>query len=358
MPALGNSETEVSFFEFWPMWVMYLPVAVQWLLLAVRYGSLTLPLTANPELPVSGMVGVGKNEILSQATGHCTQAILPWVCHRKGRTPLDEQVADILVCAARQQIILPFVCKPDLGCRGSGVKLVSNQRQLGDYLSAYPNGTDIIIQKLATWEPEAGVFYTRMPGAASGEIESLALKYSPYVVGDGASTLRVLIARDSRASQLQHLYHEKHKANLDTVVPKGSAYRLVFSISHCRGAVFRNGAQYISEQLGERINTIMLDLPEFHYGRLDIKFRDIDSLVQGKHFEIVEINAASAESLHIWDRNATLRDAVRALLWQYRTLFRIGAINRARGFKPPAIREVLRRWKTERQLAQYHPRAD
>ena len=358
MPPLGRSETEVSYFEFWPMWLMYLPVAIQWLVLAIRNGSLTLPLIANPNIPVAGMVGVGKSKILAQAKGHCADAILPWIRHDKSAEPLRRQVALVLATAADKNIVYPFVCKPDLGCRGSGVKRVSNDAQLHDYLYAYPTGTGIIVQKLARWEPEAGVFYTRMPGAASGKINSLALKYSPYVVGDGNSTLRELIECDSRASQLRHLYHERHKVSLDTVIQRGSKLRLVFSISHCRGAIFRNGAQYITPQLSERINELMLELPEFYYGRLDIKFRDTDSLMRGEDIEIIEINAASSESLHIWDRNATLLDAIRALLWQYRTLFRIGRANRARGFKPPAIREVLRRWKAERRLARFYPMAD
>ncbi len=358
MPALGESEKDVSFFEFWPMWLMYLPVALQWLVLAVRNGSLMLPLVANPKLPVSGVVGVGKSEILAQATGHCADAILPWVCHRITDESPGEQVDGIIRKATEQNIQLPFVCKPDLGCRGSGVKLVSDKEQLSTYLDAYPQDTEIIVQRLASWEPEAGIFYVRMPGAELGQIKSLALKYSPHVVGDGVSTLRELIARDSRASQLEHLYLERHQANLDTIIEKEKTYRLVFSISHCRGAIFRDGAEYITEKLTQQIDDLMRDIPEFYYGRLDIKFPDIDSLMKGENLEIVEINAASAESLHIWDRDASLRDALQALLWQYRTLFKIGRINRRRGFAPPPISELLERWRTERQLAQFYPMTD
>jgi hypothetical protein len=102
----------------------------------------------------------------------------------------------------------------------------------------------------------------------------------------------------------------------------------------------------------------MAGLPEFHYGRLDIKFSDTDSLVQGRNIEIVEINAASSESLHIWDRSARLSTAVSTLLWQYRTLFDLGARNRRRGFRPPSISELLHRWRTERALTRHHPATD
>ncbi len=358
MPALGKSEKEVSFFEFWPLWLMYIPVALQWLALAVRNRSLFLPLIANPKLPLSGFVGVGKNEIMEQATGRCAAAILPWICHTIDQTPHDQQAYKIATIASDQDIHFPFVCKPNIGCRGAGVKLIADRHQLSRYLGSYPGDTGIIVQKLASWEPEAGVFYVRIPGAATGKIVSLALKYSPYVLGDGISTLAELIARDSRASGLQHIYNERHHANLDKVIDDGVMYRLVFSITHSRGAIFRDGSKFISDELTKQIDRIMRDLPEFYYGRLDIKFPDIDSLLKGENLEIVEINAASSESLHIWDRNAALRDAVSTLLWQYRTLFNIGRVNRERGFVPPTMKEFLQRWRSERKLAQFYPATD
>ena len=358
MPPLKHSGKVVSFFEFWPMWVMYIPVVLQWLFLAVRYRSLTLPLIANPNLPVAGMVGVGKSEIFRQATGNCAEAILPWVHHRVSGEAIDRQAVNLAAKARDRGIQYPLVCKPDIGCRGSGVKLVRSRQQLEDYLCAYPKGTEVIIQKLASWEAEAGVFFVRRPGESSGRVVSLALKYSPYVVGDGVSTLAALIARDCRAGDLQHLYATRHDANLCDVIERDKAYRLVFSISHCRGAIFRDGGHLITAELTDRIDQLMSQIPEFYYGRLDIKFSNIDGLKQGKDIEIIEINSASSESLHIWDRRARLTTAFKTLLWQYRTLFELGALNRNRGYKPPKISEVLRRWRVEKGLAKYYPLTD
>ena len=358
MPPLQQGGRAVSFFEFWPMWVMYVPVVLQWLLLAVRYRSLTLPLIANPVLPVSGMVGVGKSAIFSQATGSCAEAIVPWVLHRISAESSDSETEQLTMKALDRGIQYPYVCKPDIGCRGSGVKLIHNRRQLEDYLCNYPKGSDIIVQKLASWEAEAGVFYTRRPGEAKGRVVSLALKYSPHVVGDGVSTLAELIARDSRAGHLKHLYTERHDANLGDVLGRGEVYRLVFSISHCRGAIFRDGGHLITTELTKQIDQLMSQIPEFYYGRLDIKFSNIDELKQGKSIEIIEINSASSESLHIWDRGARLTTAITTLLWQYRTLFELGALNRKRGHKPPKISEILKRWRDEKRLAKYHPPTD
>lgn len=358
MPPLDNGDKAVSFFEFWPMWLMYIPVVFQWLVLALRHRSLTLPLIANPNLPLSGMVGVGKTEIMQQAHGSCAESILPWVHQRVSAQPLAVQAQLFVVEANAIGIEYPFVCKPDIGCRGSGVKLIHNQQQLENYLDAYPVGTCLLIQQLASWEPEAGVFYVRRPGDAKGRIVSMALKYSPYVVGDGESTLEELIAQDGRAGDLAHLYTERHRENLHRVLEQGEIYRLVFSISHCRGAIFRDAKQFITPALTDRINQLMSGLPEFYYGRLDIKFSSVERLQQGKDMEIVEINAASSESLHIWDRNARFGSALGTLLWQYRTLFKFGQLNRKRGFTPPGLTEVLERWREEKRLAQFYPLPD
>jgi len=58
---------------------MYIPVVIQWLLLAARYRSLSLPLIANPGIPLSGMVGVSKSAVFDLAGDTARQWILPWI---------------------------------------------------------------------------------------------------------------------------------------------------------------------------------------------------------------------------------------------------------------------------------------
>lgn len=70
-PSLPPKGAATSFFEFWPTWLMYPPVALLWLLLAIRHRSLTLPLLVNPRLPLAGMVGVSKHQLMIQARGRC-----------------------------------------------------------------------------------------------------------------------------------------------------------------------------------------------------------------------------------------------------------------------------------------------
>lgn len=356
MPPLDSSGPNTSFFEFWPTWCMYFPVGLLWLALAVRYRSLSLPLIANPAIPLSGMVGVPKSAVFAAAGKVARDWILPWTLYRI--EPGEDRVEVAEALAREAGLDYPFVGKPDIGCRGAGVKLLSNRAELAEFLAAFPVATTIQLQQLSPWDAEAGVFYVRHPGMARGTITSLTLKYTPYVVGDGVRTLGELVAADARAGELLHLYRERHAQTWDTVLEVGLPYRLVFSASHCRGAVFRDAEELIDERLTQTLDTLFADIPEFYYGRLDIKFKDVDSLLAGQDFRVIEINGASSESINIWDRKASLGKAVQTLLRQYHTLFRLGAANRKRGHKPPGLLMLFRAWRYESNLVKHYPLND
>ncbi|MBT8145835.1 MAG: D-alanine--D-alanine ligase [Gammaproteobacteria bacterium] len=358
MPDIDMSGRATSFFEFWPTWIMYMPVALQWGWLSLRYRSLSLPLIANPAIPLSGMVGVPKSAVFDRAGEQARNWILSWLDYEVTAESAEAQQRTVSQLLSELGLSLPIVGKPNLGCRGVGVKLLQTEAELREYLESFPVDAAIQFQELADWEAEAGVFYVRHPDHQSGQITSLTLKYMPYVIGDGEATLAQLIARDPRAGQLQHLYQARHAHNWDKVIEVDQPYRLIFAASHSRGAVFRNGNDYITEKLSKTLDTIFDDIPGFHYGRLDIKFRDLDSLMNGEGFSIIEINGASSESIHIWDRHTDFSAAVKTLLQQYQTLFTLGHANRQRGHRPPGLRALWDAWRHESKLVKQYPGND
>lgn len=355
---VDSGAKQLSFFEFWPTWVMYLPVAGLWIVLALRHLSLTVPLLANPKLKLSGMVGASKSQLFCLFCDTSQPWLLPWVSHTMTSDSLDTQVQLLVEAMRLRKFSFPVVAKPEIGCRGAGVKLIKDERELCRYMHVFPQGAALLIQKLSTWESEAGIFYVRYPDEKQGRILSMAFKHTPYVIGDGVSTLRKLIESDLRAGQVSHLYFARLQDQLDTVIERGQSFRLLFSASHCRGAVFRDASEHVTEALICRLDEILGHLPEFHYGRLDVKYRCLDSLRRGENLEILEINGASSESLHIWDRRARLSDAIKTLLSQYRHLFAIGVINRKKGYAPPSVTSFWRAWRLEKQLTRQYPPND
>ena len=360
MPPFDQAGPPTSYFEFWPMWAFYPPIALYAAWQMLRYRGILLPTVANPSFPGGGFFGESKADILALAMQHVPEWVAPFVRIERPAVPTDlvQERDAALAALAAAGLALPVVAKPDLGCRGAGVKLVRTNSDLQAYLAAFPPGATLLLQRLVPYEGEAGIFYCRRPGQARGRIVSITLKYFPYVIGDGKRTLRELILADPRAGRLTHLYFKRHTARLDTVPADGVAIRLAFAGSHSRGAIFRNGTHLVTPEMEARFDDIAQRLPEFHFGRFDVRFEAFTEVQAGRGFAIVEVNGAGAESTHIWDRRTGLIEAWRDLMRQYHWLFEIGAANRARGFRPMSLAEFLRGYRREKFLTPRYPATD
>ena len=358
MPDLDVTGKPLSWFEFLPTFFFYTPVVFLWVWLGFKYRNLSLPLIANPGIALSGMVGESKNEILSLAGKKASAWILPYTMWEKNTQSSALQAQNILSALQEKKITFPYVAKPDIGCRGAGVRLIESTEELEKYLQIFPDNANIMIQKKAAFSAEAGVFYVRYPGESHGKIISMTLKYNPFVLGDGVRTLGELIDDDPRAGKLRHLYRTRHQNALSCVLQSGEIYRLTFSGSHCCGAIFRNANEYITEELVFAFDEIINDVPGYHFGRIDLKFKNIDSLMRGEDFKIIEMNGASSEAAHIWDRNTTLKEALSTLLNQYKILFEIGAIQKDLGKKVPKLTTLWRAWRKESALVKRYPSTD
>lgn len=362
MPPLNQDGRPLSFFEFWPMWAFYPPIALHAVWLMLRYRGLLLPTAANPSFPAGGFCGESKSAILDLLMRHAPAWTAPFVTVQRptpaqqadGRS-LDDETRAALALARGAGLSLPLVAKPDLGCRGVGVRLLRTVQDLRAYLAAFPPGAPFILQRHVALEGEAGIFYCRLPGEAQGRIVSITLKYFPYVHGDGRCTLRELILADPRAGRLPHLYLHRHAARLEEVPAPGEAIRLAFAGSHSRGAIFRDGTHLATPAMQARFEAIARSLPEFHFGRFDVRFEDFGALQRGEGFTIVELNGAGAESTHIWDRRTSLWKAWRDLMRQYEWLFRIGRANVDRGFRPMRLAQFLAAWRREKALTPLYP---
>jgi hypothetical protein len=132
--------------------------------------------------------------------------------------------------------------------------------------------------------------------------------------------------------------------------------RLSFIGSIRVGGLYRDASDAITPVLSARFDAIAQSMPEFWFGRFDIRFASVEQLAVGEAFRVIEVNGAGAEAIHMWDPRYSFGDAYRELLRYQTALFEIGAANRARGFAPTSLRELWRFTQKQNALiAQYPP---
>ena len=348
----------LSFFEFWPDYLFYAPVVVQWIALGLRYGDFSLPTAANPMITAGGLCGESKLEILDLVSGPARDLLARYTSSVPDGRDLaaDIQAAQRAIDAAG--LDYPLIAKPDIGCNGTGVRFISNQIELQRYLADFPPGERVILQEFVPEAGEAGIFYVRPPGEEVGRVTSITLKHAPVVIGDGRSTLQQLVLADPRARRVPQLYLPRLEARLHEIPQAGEQVRLVFVGNHCKGSIFRDGTPLVTPALTASFERIARAIPEFHFGRIDVRFESLPTLLRGDGFRIIEINGAGSEATHIWDPATTLRAAWRTQFWHYGQAFRIGAANRARGHRSSGLRALFALWRRQKRLMAAYPMND
>lgn len=342
----------LSFFEFWPDWLFYGPVAAHWIALGIRYGDFSLPTAANPTMTAGGLCGELKLEILDQLSSPARELLAPYV----GYVGNDAGAAERAMEDAG--LAYPVVAKPDVACNGTGVRLIANRGDLQRYLTLFPTGETLLLQTFIEHEGEAGIFYMRHPDDANGQITSITLKHAPMVIGDGRSTLKQLVLADPRAGRVSHLYLPRLEARLHEVPQQGERVRLVFAGNHCKGSIFEDGWHLATPALTGAFERIARAIPGFHFGRIDVRFASLPSLARGEGFRIIEVNGAGSEATHIWDPRTRLLEAWRAQFFHYAEAFRIGAANRARGYASSGLGTMYRLWRRQKRLMAAYPMND
>ena len=353
---LTPAETGVSHFEFWPPYLFYIPVFFYYLWLAVRYRSLTLPTAANPSVYAGGLIGESKSQILDLIPPSHSDWVAAFILSRADtQRPAELRADDIESQMQNAGLVYPLVVKPDLGQRGDGVRPVKNRSQLMNYLDEFPAKADLMVQELIDLRLEAGILFFRFPEEEGGIIFSVTLKSFPHVTGNGRDTLEELIDQDPRASQIREVYLRRLQKHIHTIPGAGVEVPLVFAGNHCQGAVFRDGTHLVTRSMTRRFEEIVAQIPEFYFGRFDVRFDSIAGLIRGEGFRIIELDGAGGEATHIWDASFQLRNAYRVLFRQFEILFEIGHQNRKRGHRPLGILPLIKSALHYRTISRGYP---
>ncbi|MFO1446704.1 MAG: VTT domain-containing protein [Opitutaceae bacterium] len=318
--------------EFWPSWALYPPVVVYLGWLGWRHRSLRVVTAVNPGMGGGGgLIGESKSAILRGLEGGERLAktagprVARWRLLSEGT--VAQRAAEVRAFAEGPDGGFPVVLKPDVGERGRGVIIVRRDEDLEPALA---RSSERLLVQAYVPGVEFGVFYLRRPSEPNGRVFAVTEKRLPDVVGDGRRTLETLILADSRAICQAPLFLERFADRADEVPGPGVRVTLAELGTHCRGALFLDGAEHITPALVEATEACSRRFEGFYFGRYDVRSDSVAAFRQGR-FEIIELNGLTSEATSIYDPRHSVVHAWSVLCRQWAWAFAIGAENRSRG---------------------------
>ena len=318
--------------------MLCVPLLVQWLWLAARYRSLTLPSALNPQIETGGLAGESKSACLAQIGDAYASNVARWTQVAPGQDAVEQRLA--------AKLAYPLVVKPDIGWCGYGVRRVESDEELAAYAASFPADAAFIVQLFVAAPNEVGLFYVRLPGEATGRLTAMTLRHAPYLTGDGAHSLSTLAIRSGRSVA---------PGTDGTRVPASGERVPLTTVASMRvGARYEDASDRITPGLEARIDAIARSMPDFHVGRFDVRFHSL-AMLQAQAFSIIEVNGAGSEAIQCWDERLSLHAAFAGVFAKQRMLFALGDRARALGRKPVGPVALAWAWIRQQRLISRYP---
>ncbi|TRX35498.1 D-alanine--D-alanine ligase [Flavobacterium sp. ZT3R18] len=313
---------KLTHWEYWPFQMVYIPIYFLWAYYSIKAKSVFFFNASNPTIKNGGFMMESKKQIYNLIPQH----YYPKTELVKEGTPVDE-INKVLENAG---IKYPFIAKPDIGLRGSAVKKIETPADLKQY--AEKAHFDFIVQDLIPYENEVGVFYVRYPHEKEGRITGIVAKEFLIITGNGVATIEELIKKNARYELQLKVLKQEYGSKLLEILPMGEKVNLVPYGNHARGAKFLDGSHWVTPKLTATFNEMCVQIPGFHFGRLDIMYDTFEALEQGKNFSVVELNGAASEPTHIYDPRHSLFFAWKELARHITYMYEISVANHQKGF--------------------------
>ena len=333
----------VRHWEFWPMWAFYPPLALYILWQGLRRGSLTAFTPINPAMPLGGLIGESKSDILDGLAG-IGEALPAW--RRLPPGSPEGRVAALRDFLEGRNLDYPVVLKPDTGERGRGVAVARSEADAAAFFERTPGPA--LAQEYVAGE-EYGVFWARRPGRRDGHVFSITHKVRPTVTGDGASTLERLILDDARAVAIAHVYRREHPEAATQIPAAGEVVELTEVGAHSRGTIFLDANDLHTPELEQAMNAICTAYDGFDYGRFDVRVPSAEALQRGESIRVLEVNGVTSEATHMYDPRYGLFAAHAILRRQWRMAFDLAAERTRDGARPATLRQIVRAVRAERR---------
>ncbi len=329
--------------EYWSFNVVYIPIYPIFILLCLRARSFFFYAAANPKIKNGGFLGESKKEIYALVPS----ALQPkTIFFSSGSNP-----AWVLEQLLQAGFHFPLIGKPDIGGRGRGVKILDDAAAVMNYASA--SRIDFHIQEFIRYKNEAGIFYYRFPNQNKGNISGIVHKEFLKVRGDGKHNIRDLLKTNLRAILQLPQLEITEPGMLDRVLPPGEVFTVLPYGNHARGALFLDESASVNAALIKAMDAICFRIPEFYFGRLDIRYESRELLELGKSFSVLEVNGAGSEPTHIYDPRHSLFFAWKEIIRHWVILFRISRASHQLGHRYLSVSEgvaMFRKDKSDSKL--------
>lgn len=335
--------------EYWNSSFLLLPVLPYLAYLWLKARHMFFFNAANPGIEYGGMVMESKWKIHTSAT----PGFFPHTLQIDPGEDLGRRRAVI-----ESSLQFPFIAKPDIGSKGRGVVLIRNWSQLEQYHHHCP--IPYLLQEKISYPCEAGIFYVRMPGEATGRITGIVEKEFISVKGDGKKSLEELLNENSRyLLQLESLRKLLGEEAMKEIVPAGRICTPVDIGNHARGSLFLNRSSRATPALTRMMDGLCRNVPGFYIGRLDIRFESWEALEAGKDFAVIEVNGAGSDPTHIYDPSNSLFFVWKEVCRHWRMIYEVSRANHRRGVPYMRWREGVNLFREnarlDKQLAAFDP---
>jgi hypothetical protein len=327
--------------EYWPWWVVYIPVFAYWLWCGLKARAIFYLSAANPGIEYGGIIGSSKKTILDKIPAE----LVPTGILITNADSID----DILISMREVGLEFPVVVKPDVGERGFKVELIHNADELRLYLT--DNEDTLIMQEYIDLPMEVGVFYYRLPNEDKGTVSSIVLKGLLSVTGDDTLSIRQLMMKSERAKLQINRLTEAGNIDLSYIPRKNEKILLEPIGNHNRGTTFLDGNYLINQKLIDFMDSLSHHIEGFYYGRYDLRCQDDEALYKGD-VKVMELNGSVSEPAHIYSPGFSLLEGYRVLYHHWRILYKISRMNHKNGVPYMSFRTGLAALRKSRFMRQ------
>ncbi len=318
--------------EYWPWWLIYLPVFPLYLWQAVRMRRAAFFTNVNPAIDMGGFFGERKSAIYARLPEGSFPGTIRVIAGTSPRHALEQ------VRAAG--LDFPLIVKPDVGERGDGVARVKDADEV---LPALKNAhADMLVQAIAPGDHEFGLMFARDPVTGRTALLSICSKRFLSVTGDGERTVDQLLAMTFRGDRQRARLMRYAAGKLAAVPRRGEQVQVEPIGNHCRGTTFLDGQHLRTPHLERAVEQLIDATEGFYYGRLDVRSESEDALRAGS-FTVIELNGVSSEPGHIYDPSWSIWRCWAELVRHVRHIGTISMRLRERGSEPIKLHALVSR---------------